>query len=103
MHKVNAGVQVRAKAGVEGELALHYVSPQTWAEQVVNIAAQRIEYQPFHVDAYYLVNARVGYRFLRNQAEASVMGFNLLDNQHREHPFGQVIGRRVMAFFTYRF
>jgi len=42
-------------------------------------------------------------RFLKNQAEASVMAFNLLGTEHREHPFGQKVGRRVMGFFTYRF
>ena len=31
------------------------------------------------------------------------MAFNLLGSEHREHPFGQVIGRRVMGYFTYRF
>jgi outer membrane receptor for ferrienterochelin and colicin len=103
-HKVNGGVQLRTKAGFDGSLDLHYVSPQTWAEQVVNIAAQRIEYQQFHLDDYWLLNARLGFRFLaRDQAEVSAMAFNLLGLEHREHPFGQLLGRRVMGYFTYRF
>jgi iron complex outermembrane receptor protein len=111
-HKVNAGVQVRTKPGVDGSVDFHYVSPQTWGEQVVNIAAQRIEYEAFHLQPYTLVNARVGYRFLNRssasqampgQADVSVMAFNLLGFEHREHPFGQLIGRRVMGMFSYRF
>jgi len=102
-HKINAGVQLRTKPGVDGSIDFHYVSPQTWTEQVIDIQQQRIAYQAFHLDAYSLVNGRVGYRFLKNQAEASVMAFNLLGTEHREHPFGQKVGRRVMGFFTYRF
>jgi len=50
-----------------------------------------------------LLDARLGYRFLGNQAEISANGFNLLDIRHREHPFGQLVGRRLMAMATYRF
>ncbi len=103
MHKVNTGVQVRTKAGIDGSVDFHYVSPQDWAEQIIDVASQRIVYESFHLDAYALVNARVGYRFLRNHAEVSAAGFNILDNVHREHPFGQLVGRRVMGFLTYRF
>ncbi len=102
-HKVNAGVQLRTKPGFDGSIDFHYVSPQTWSEQVVDSEQQRIANQPLHVDSYELLNARVGFRFLKNQAEVSAMGFNLLGIEHREHPFGQRIGRRVMSYFTYRF
>ncbi len=102
-HKLNAGVQVRTKIGIDAEVDVHYVSPQDWAEQTSDVQKQEVVYQTFHLDAYSLLNARVGYRFLRNQAEVSGVAFNLLDDQHREHPFGQLIDRRLMAFFTYRF
>jgi outer membrane receptor for ferrienterochelin and colicin len=102
-HKVNAGVQLRSKSGVDGEVDFHYVSEQDWAEQVIDVQQQRIVYQSFHLDPYALLNARVGYRFLHNHAEVSVVGFNVLDTQHREHPAGQLIGRQVMGFLTYRF
>jgi hypothetical protein len=104
MHKVNAGVQVRTKPGFDGSVDFHYVSSQVWAEQVTNVQAQNIQYQRFPLDPYTLLNARLGFRFLsRDRAEISVVGFNLLGIEHREHPFGQLIGRRVMAYFTYRF
>jgi iron complex outermembrane receptor protein len=103
-HKLNGGVQVRTKTGFDAEVDVHFVSPQTWAEQVIDVQKQSIVYQSYHLDAYAIVNARVGFRFLRNnQAEVSAVAFNLLDNRHREHPFGQIIGRQVLGFFTYRF
>ncbi len=103
-HKLNLGVQVRTKPGFDGSVDFHYVSPQTWSEQVTDLAQQRIVYQSFHVDAYTLLNARLGFRFLAgDRAEVSVVGFNILGVQQREHPFGQLIGRRVMGLFSYRF
>jgi outer membrane receptor for ferrienterochelin and colicin len=103
-HKLNAGVQLRTKPGFDGSVDFHYVSPQTWTEQVTDVQAQRVVDQAFHLDAYTLLNARVGFRFLeKDRAEVSAMAFNLLGIEHREHPFGQVIGRRVMGYFTYRF
>jgi iron complex outermembrane receptor protein len=101
--KLNTGVQLRTKIGIDGSVDFHYVSPQTWAEQVEDIQKQAIIYQSFHLDSYELLNASVGYRFFKNQAEVRAVGFNLLDDQHREHPFGQVIGRRVMGLFSYKF
>jgi iron complex outermembrane receptor protein len=102
-HKLNGGVQLRTKIGIDAEVDFHYVSPQDWAEQVTNVQKQQIEYQSFHLDAYTLLNARIGYRFYQNKAEVSGVAFNLLDDQHREHPFGQIVDRRLMGFFTYRF
>jgi outer membrane receptor for ferrienterochelin and colicin len=102
-HKFNAGIQVRTPVGIGGSIDFHYVSPQDWAEQVIDVQRQRFAFQSFHLDAYTLLNARVGYRFLRNQADVSAVAFNLLDDRHREHPFGQVMGRRIMGFFTFNF
>ncbi len=102
-HKLNAGVQVRTRWGLDGSVDFHYVSPQDWAEQVIDPLRQRLDFQSFHLDAYSLVNARLGYRIPRSRAEISAVAFNLLDDAHREHPFGQVAGRRVMGFFTYKF
>ncbi len=102
--KFNAGVQLRTKAGIDAELDFHFVSPQSWAEQVSDVEKQQVVYQSFYLPSYELLNARLGYRFLRHrQAEISGVAFNLLDDKHREHPFGQIIGRQLMGFFSYRF
>lgn len=102
-HKLNTGIQVRTPLRIDGSIDFHYVSPQDWAEQITDIQTQRLEYQSFHLGAYTLLNARLGYRFQHDHAELSGVAFNLLDDRHREHPFGQFIGRRLMAFFAYNF
>lgn len=103
LHKVNAGVQLRTKPGIDGSVDFHYVGPQVWAEQVTNLTRQQIEQRRFDISDYTLLNARLGYRFLGDRAEVSVVGFNLADVKHREHPFGQLVGRRVMGMLAYRF
>ena len=103
VHKVNAGIQFRTKPGFDGSLDFHYVGSQVWAEQVTNFVRQSIEQQRFTVSDYTLLDARLGYRFFGNQAELSTNAFNIFDVRHREHPFGQLVGRRLMAMATYRF
>ena len=102
--KINAGVQVRTLAGVDGELTFHYQSEQKWAEQVAT--ATGIEVLQYPLPAYTLVNARIGYRFLEDHAEVSATVFNALagitsDEAQQMHPFGNRVGRRFMGFFTY--
>jgi iron complex outermembrane receptor protein len=103
VNKVNAGAQVRTKIGFDASADFHLVSTQIWAEQVANVQLQRVEYQAFKQSGYTLLNARLGWRFLENRADVAVVGFNLLGIEHREHPFGQLVGRRVMGLLTYRF
>jgi iron complex outermembrane receptor protein len=102
-HKLNAGIQLRTKPGVDGSIDLHFVSDQVWAEQVTDFVRQRIEQQEFHLGAHTLLNVRVGYRFLGNQADVALAAFNVLGLDYREHPFGQLLGRRLMVLFSYRF
>jgi iron complex outermembrane receptor protein len=102
-HKVNGGVQLRTKPGFDGSIDVHYIADQYWAEQVTNFVRQQIEQQRFRISQYVLLNARVGYRFFSNRADVGVVGFNVLGLEHREHPFGQLLGRRVMVQFSYRF
>ena len=93
----------RRKRGGRGGLATAEASAQDWAEQVADPVLQNIVDRSYHLPAYTLLNGRIGYRFLKNQAELSVMAFNILGNEHREHPMGQIVGRRVMGNFTYKF
>ncbi|WP_437670914.1 TonB-dependent receptor domain-containing protein [Sorangium sp. So ce131] len=102
-HKVNAGVQVRTPIGVDGEITFHYQSAQQWAEQVP--AGTVIATNIYPLPAYTLLNARLGYRFLKDRAEISATVFNALDGLGEQplqmHPFGNHIGRRFMGFFRY--
>ena len=96
-------MQLRTKPGFDGSVDFSFVSDQFWAEQVTNFVRQQIEQQRFRLSQYALVNARVGYRFLSNQADVGIVGFNILGLEHRQHPYGQLLGRRVMMQFSYRF
>jgi iron complex outermembrane receptor protein len=105
-HKLNVGVQVRTKAGVNGEVTFNYQSAQVWNEQVATTTG--IVYQQFPLPAYTLVNARLGYSFFHDRAEVSGVIFNALAGvgtadgaAPQQHPFGNQVGRRVMAFFSY--
>ena len=105
-HKLNVGVQVRTKAGINGEVTFHYQSAQVWGEQVAT--ATGIVDQQFPLAAYTLLNARLGYRFFHDRAEVSGTIFNALAGvgtddgaPTQQHPFGNRIGRRVMGFFSY--
>ena len=97
-HKVNAGVQLRTKLGFDGSIDFHYVSPQDWAEQVEstfrNSASSTSRSTSTRTRCSTPASA---YRFFKNQAELSGVAFNLLDTEHREHPFGQYIDRRSWA------
>ena len=101
--KINAGIQVRSRSGVSGEVSFHYSSPQAWREQVATTTG--IQYQIFDLPAYTLVNARLGYRFHMDHAEISATVFNALSGVFGDapqmHPFGNTIGRRFMGFFSY--
>ncbi len=101
--KVNLGVQVRTKPGIDGEVVFNYVSNQRWVERDLDVKAGALVYRDLPLDGYALLNARIGYRFPGNKAEVSGTVFNLLNNIHQEHPYGQFVGRRLMAFFQYSF
>lgn len=102
-HKVNAGVQVRSKLGLGGEISFHYQSGQRWGEQVATL--EGIQIQSFPLAAYTLLNARFGYRFFNDRAEISGTVFNALagitGDPPQMHPFGNRVGRRVMGFFSF--
>ena len=102
-HKVNAGAQVRTNFGIDASLDFNYLSSQDWALQVSNVQEQKIQYQSFHIDPYAVLNGRIGYRFLKNHADIGLVVNNLFNNQHKEYPFAQAVGQRVMGMFSYRF
>ncbi|GAC1570714.1 MAG: hypothetical protein NVS3B20_02440 [Polyangiales bacterium] len=102
-HKVTAGAQVRTRYGLDAELDMWFTSKQTWAEQQANFTTREVEYQQYVLDTVPILYGRVGYKFKREPLELGVAGTNLLNSVHREHPFGQLIGRRVMGQATYRF
>jgi iron complex outermembrane receptor protein len=101
-HKLNAGIQYRAPFGLDIAIDVHYVTTQNWSEQDFD-AAGNLRFVELVVPAYYLVNARVGWRFLDDRLDLGVVGYNITNNEHREHPFGQILSARVMGSLSYKF
>lgn len=101
-HKVNMGVQFRSLFGLDVALDLHWVSDQVWVEQVSDATAGA-RFEAFEVPSYLLVNGRVGYRLLDDKLELALAGTNLLNQGHRQHPFGQRVDRRVLVTTAARF
>ncbi|NOY93685.1 MAG: TonB-dependent receptor [Deltaproteobacteria bacterium] len=95
-HKINAGVQYRSHFGLDVSADFSWVSRQRWAEQTLDVANLNLKFDSLPLGAYAILNARVGYRFLDDALELSVVGTNLLSSG-RQHPYGQPIDTRVMG------
>ena len=110
-HKVNAGLRMKFHP-FSGEVLYHHVGLASYplADAFTNLA-------PFfppgtvlpqeQVPAYHLLNLRLGYLLWRQQtgdnvreAELAVSVFNALNDTHREHPLGDLLGTRVMGWLT---
>ena len=106
--KVNAGLRAEWDNGLNGEAVLHFVGPARYpyAESfdIFGVAPGT------RVGSYTLVNLRAGYRFweqetaaqYKRSAEVAISVFNALGEDHKEHPLGELIERRVMAWLTIR-
>jgi outer membrane receptor for ferrienterochelin and colicin len=110
-HKVNAGLRA-TWSPFSGEILYHYVGTASYplSELFTNLA-------PFfpvgtilpqeHVPAYNLLNLRLGYTLWRQQtadyvreSELALSVFNALNDNHREHPLGDLLGTRVLGWLT---
>lgn len=114
--KASAGLRGEWENGLNGEAAIFHVGSATYP-----IANSFSVFSPFfpsgvaapttNVDSYNLLNMRAGYKFWQQKAaagymrdaEVAVSVFNALNDEHKEHPLGDLIGRRVMGWLTLRF
>ena len=95
-HKLNVGVQYRAPFGLDLSVDFHWVSSQLWVETIPD-ADTGASFGHFPLRDYSVLNARVGYRLLDGRLQLGLVGTNLVDPQHREHPLGQRVDRRVLG------
>jgi outer membrane receptor protein involved in Fe transport len=97
-HKINVVATWRTRANFDLGLDAHYVSSVTWFEKSFDPSAPAgVVLAPYAVPAYTLINARLGYRFIRDRFEGGLAIYNLLGDDHREHPFATPIGRRILV------
>lgn len=110
-HKVNVGLRINWSP-FTGEVLYHHVGNASYpvADVFTNLAsffpAGTVLPQE-QVPAYNLLNMRVGYLLWRQQtvdyvreAELAISVFNALNDRHREHPLGDLLGTRVMGWLT---
>ena len=110
-HKVNVGLRGKWSR-FTGELLYHHVSNASYplTDLLTNLG-------PFfprgtvlpqeEIPGYSLLNLRFGYLIFENssieyirEAELAISVFNALNDQHREHPLGDLLGTRVLGWLT---
>jgi outer membrane receptor protein involved in Fe transport len=111
--KYNAGLRAQWENGLSGEIAYHYVGAATYplSSAFSDFLAFGVVSPNPYVGSYQLLNLRCAYRFwqeaaaagYRREAEVAVSAFNALNDTHKEHPLGDLIGSRVMGWLTVRY
>ena len=111
--KWNAGLRGNWENGLSGEMTYHWVGAATYpiSSAFSNFLAFGVVPPDPYVGNYHLLNLRGAYRFwkeeaaagYRREAEVAVSAFNALNDKHREHPLGDLIGSRVMGWVTVRY
>lgn len=102
----SGGLVAEWENGFTGQISAHYVGagvypvrPEFSQFAAIGLIPQSAVPNP-RVGSYTLLNVRAGYRFWQNRAEIAVSAFNALNDRHREHPLGDILGSRVMGWFT---
>ncbi len=112
--KFNLGVRMEWENGLNAEITFHHVGSASYP--IGNAFSSLAPIGGFLppttvVGSYNLLNLRAGYRFWQQkaaagymrEAEVAVSVFNALNDEHQEHPLGDLISRRVMGWVTVRF
>jgi iron complex outermembrane receptor protein len=113
-NKFNVGLRGEWDNGLSAEAIYHYYGAVTYpiGQSFETLSSFGLVQPPNPtVGSYNLFNMRAGYRFWQQKAaagymrdaEVAVSVFNALDDQHKEHPLGELISRRVMGWLTVRF
>jgi outer membrane receptor protein involved in Fe transport len=107
---VNATLNARFNNGISGFLGVQWVD-----STVFDYENQPVVSQLINMNAYTIINARVGYAFPDKRTEVSLAAFNLFDQNVYEGlpgiglvpagqlPTGEELGRRVVAKVSYKF
>lgn len=105
-HKVNTGLRGEWDNGLNVEAVIHYVGAATYPISSLFPVVAGLGGSPApntRVDGYTLINLRGGYRFWNDQLELAISIFNALNDKHKEHPLGEIIGSRAMGWITFSY
>jgi outer membrane receptor protein involved in Fe transport len=93
--RFNAGVNLSAKRCL-GNLSINYAGKAFWAD------TRDATFYGF-TDAYTMVNAGFGVRWSEGKVTTSIKAINLLNNDIRQHIFGDILKRRVFGEIQFGF
>lgn len=93
-NKLNAGLDATPYPGLSATISAHYVDKTVWGSLLSG--DQEIE-------DYILTNARLAYAINKPDLELAVSVFNLFNDKHREHPWGEKIGQRILFTLALHF
>jgi outer membrane receptor protein involved in Fe transport len=102
LHKINAGIQYRARFGLDLSTDVSWFSSQVWVEQVTDTNTG-VRFETFDQPSFTMLNARIGYRLLQDRLELGVVGTNLAFQDKRQHPFGQPMDTRAFGTVKLKF
>jgi iron complex outermembrane receptor protein len=98
--KLFAGVSYRTPLNLDLSLDAAYVSSTTWIErEPAPEDPTRISNVSNALPDSVVINARAGYRLLKDKVTVALVG-SQLGPTHAEHPFGNLVNRRVFATLT---
>jgi len=98
--KVFGGVRYQTPVNLDLSLDAASTSSTTWIESEPSAAdPTQISGVPNALGEYVVINARVGYRLFKDRLTLAVVG-SQLGPTHAEHPFGNLVNRRVYATVT---
>jgi len=98
--KLYGGITYRTRQALELGLDVAWSSATNWVEREPTAQdPTRIELLSNGLGAYTVINARVGYSPVKDRVSVALVGSNL-GPSHSQHPFGNLIERRVLALLT---
>jgi len=92
--------QWRHESGFSLAVDGHLSSRTRWPSDDVRRAG--LESVSASVPAFYLVNARISYRFADNRLEIGAQAYNLTNNHQRQYPLGQPLAGRYLVTLAVR-
>jgi outer membrane receptor protein involved in Fe transport len=98
--KLFGALVYRSEARFNFEVEAGYTSSTTWIEREPDPSNPSLIANAANpLDAYLVLNAKVSYHLANDKVAFALSGTDL-GAAHREHPFGNLIGRRIFATVT---
>ena len=97
---MHAGVSFRTPIDLDFSADGTYVTATRWIErEPLASDPTQVQFVQYPLPGYAVVNVRVAYRLAEDRVTLGLVGTHL-GPAHAEHPFGNLIERRVLATLT---